>query len=57
MNSQFDREIEELERQLDAGEITSKEYWKEVHELQRDYRAAAEEAAEQAYRDTLDSWY
>lgn len=54
--SAYDREIDHLERQLEGGDISQKEFNHELLELQRDYRAAAEEAAEQAYRAELANW-
>lgn len=53
---QFEREEDFLEQQLNNGEITLTEFNREMRELQRDYRAAAEEAAEQAYRDEMGRW-
>jgi len=53
---QYEREEQYLEDQLAAGEITLKEFNREMRELQRDFRAAAEESAEQAYRDELERW-
>ena len=52
----YDREEQQLEDDLAAGRITSAEYQKAIRELQRDYRAAAEELAECAYKRELDNW-
>ena len=52
----MDREEESLYRQLERGEITNEEYSRELRELQRDYREAAREAAENAYRDEAERW-
>lgn len=49
MNRQLEREEEHLEEQLANGEITISEFNKEMRELQRDYHAAAEAAAQEAY--------
>jgi hypothetical protein len=54
--SQFDREEEALDRAYQNGDITLKQYQDEMRELQRDYRGAAQEAAERAYEDELDRW-
>lgn len=54
--SQFDKEMEEIDNRLAAGEITNEEHRKEVRELLRAYRDAAEEAAEEAYRHELERW-
>ncbi len=54
--NQIEREIENLENQLDNGEITSREYCKYMKELQLDIRTAAEEAAEEAYREEMSRW-
>lgn len=54
--NQFDREIERLENELACGEITQREYIKQMNKLERDYRAEAEEAAQQAYDDEINRW-
>jgi len=58
MSMQRHLEIEEklLEDALEAGEISSAEYTKEVNELYRDYQASAEEAAQEAYDDEMGRW-
>lgn len=56
MSSQFEKEEQYLEDQLANGEIDIKEFNREMQELQRDYRAAAQEAAEQAYHDEIERW-
>ena len=56
MQDQIEREEQILEYQLANGEITIEQYNKEMIELQRDYRAASEEAAEEAYRNEMDRW-
>jgi len=55
-NRQMEREEEELERQLAAGEITQAEFRREINELHRDYRAAAHEAAARAYENEMERW-
>ena len=54
--SQFDREVDFLEAQLERGEISLQEFNREMRELQRDYIAAAEEAAQEAYDREMDRW-
>jgi hypothetical protein len=53
---QLELEEDYLDEQYAAGTITSAEYAKELRELQRDYRAAAEEAAQDAYETELRYW-
>jgi len=53
---QLEREEQALQDQLDRGEITIAEYNREMRELQREYRAAAREAAQDAYDRELDRW-
>lgn len=53
---QYDREMDEFDRQLDDGTLTPEEHRQAVKKLHQDYRAAAEEAAEQAYCDELSNW-
>lgn len=49
----FDREIEMLESQYHSGEITSEEYRDRERELLDELRGQAEEAARDAYDDTM----
>jgi len=53
---QMEREEMALEQDLAEGRISQTDYNKEMRELQRDYRDAAEESAMGAYRDELDRW-
>lgn len=53
---QIEREEEDIERRYAEGLLTAKEYQEKMRDLYRDYRAQAEEAAEQAYRDELERW-
>lgn len=53
---EYDKEMDALDQQLDDGTLTPQEHREAVQELQRDYRGAAEEAAEQAYRNELSCW-
>jgi hypothetical protein len=52
----FEREERILEDQLDRGELSPTEHRRELRELQRDYQAAAEEAAQRAYHDEMERW-
>ena len=52
----FDREERILEEQFDRGELSADELRHEIRELQRDYQAAAEEAAQRAYQDEMERW-
>lgn len=54
--NQYDREEEQLAHDYAAGLITREEYNRQMRELQRDYRAAAEESAREAYERELDRW-
>ena len=54
--SQFDREMDDIDRREADGVINRSEASAERRELERDYRGAAEEAAEDAYRDELERW-
>ncbi len=54
---QFEREEEAIEEAYANGEITAKEYSKQMRELLQDYRAVAEEAAEEAYFNEMARWY
>lgn len=54
--SQFDREEQQLSDDYNAGLITREEYNRRMRELQRDYRDAAAEAAEQAYDREMSNW-
>jgi len=52
----YDREEQEIEDQHRRGEITIKEYNKEMRDLQRDWRREAEESAQRAYDDEMNRW-
>jgi len=56
MKDIFEREEEEIERQLNDGEIDIKEYNKRMREIARDYRTAAEESAREKYDDEMERW-
>lgn len=54
---QFEKEENFLEEQLANGEISTQEFNVEMRELQRGYRAYAEEAAQEAYdREMEQHW-
>ena len=52
----LEREEELLNNELDNGEITLAEYNKQMQEIQRDYHAAACEAADNAYQEEMERW-
>jgi hypothetical protein len=52
----LEREEQYLEDQLAEGLIDIKEFNREMRELQRGYRAEAEEAAKEAYDRELERW-
>lgn len=58
--NQYEREEEQLERDLREGLISQAEYNKQLRDMQRDYRdemrGLAEDAAERAYNDTMGDW-
>ena len=51
-----ERELDEWNEELNDGRITMAEYNERMQQRQRDYREAAEEAAEEAYRSELRNW-
>lgn len=53
---QYEREENAIIERYDRGEITNPEMWKEIRELQRDYRSAAEQSALEAYERELERW-
>ena len=53
---QLEREEANLEQELEEGTITQKEYNDAMRELQRNYRAAAEESAQGAYEAEMERW-
>lgn len=52
----YEREEKALEDALASGEIGQGEYNSEMRELERDYRDAAQEAAQGAYENELENW-
>ena len=55
-NDQYEREEEALCDAYNAGELTLAQYNEQVRELQREYRAMAREAADEAYDREMDRW-
>ena len=55
--TQYEREEEQLERDLIEGRISQAQYNKDLQDMQRDYReemrGLAQEAAERAYNDAM----
>ena len=52
----YEREENDICRREADGEISHKQAEYELRELRRDYRGAAEEAAEDAYRREMENW-
>ena len=52
----WDREEEQLSRDLEAGNMSVKEYNLAMRDLQRDYRDSARESAQEAYDREMDRW-
>jgi hypothetical protein len=55
-DTQFEREENDIWERAARGEITNAQARKEQRELQRDYAAAAVEAAQGAYERELERW-
>ena len=53
---QWEREEEQVERDYEAGLISSTERNKLLMDIQRDYRNAAQEAAWEAHERELERW-
>jgi hypothetical protein len=54
--NQWEREEEQIEKDYADGLITNKEYREMMSELQRSWRAAAEDAAQDAYEREMCNW-
>lgn len=54
--TQWEREEDQLDRDLAEGLVTPEEHRKQLRELQQDYRDSARGAAEDAYERELDRW-
>lgn len=53
MSNWYDRACDQIERDFAEGVIDSKEYQQQMRELNDELRGEAQEAAEQAYNDTM----
>ena len=53
---QFELEERHLQEQYESGDLSVKELNHKMLELQRDYQAAAEEAAQDAYDLEMNRW-
>ena len=56
LRNQFDREMESIERDFENGDMTEKEYRDSIREMERDYREAARESAQEAYYAEYERW-
>ena len=53
MNSWYDRETEIIEGEYDRGELTRKEFFQALRDLDEQLRGCAEDAAQEAYNNTV----
>jgi len=56
IESQIEREEEDIYTRYVNGEISKEECNRELRQLQRDYAAAAHEAAQEAYDNEINRW-
>ena len=56
MESQYEREENAIIASEQRGEISHEEGMKQIRELWRDYREAAQEAASEAYFREMENW-
>ncbi len=56
MHDEFEREEDALCTEYNEGRITLAEYNKQMRDLQSEYRAQAQEAAQGAYDDEMGKW-
>ncbi len=56
IEKQFDRELDQLERDRMDGIISNDEYSKQVRILNRELADAARESAQDAYDNELERW-
>jgi hypothetical protein len=56
IDSQMEREEQDLCDRVNSGEISTTEYNQEMRDLQREYRGMAEEAAQDAYDNEMNNW-
>jgi hypothetical protein len=54
--TQMDREEEQLEHDLENGVITRQEFNEGMRDLQREYREAAQQSAQDAYDREMGLW-
>lgn len=52
----FEREMDEIYEACNSGQITAAERDRQLRDLRADYRAAAHEAAQDAYERELENW-
>ncbi|MFI5459057.1 MAG: hypothetical protein ACHRXM_26820 [Isosphaerales bacterium] len=52
----YEREEDELVRQVNAGEISQKEFDRAMRDLRDETRGYAEEEAERAYNEAMGYW-
>ncbi len=53
----FDHEVDDLEQEFADGLIDRKEFEKRMSDIQYEYHAEAEQAADAAYRNEMSNWY
>lgn len=53
---QLEREEKRICDDFNRGVISREQYNEEMRDLEREYRAMAQEAAQQAYERELDNW-
>jgi len=56
MTHWYDKAEDRLEKELENGEITDKEYKQQMRDLNAELRGQAEEEAEQAFNDVMGRW-
>ena len=52
----FERELQQLEQDLENGEITIKEYNRLLRDMEADYISQAQQEAQEAYDYRLQNW-
>lgn len=56
IESQLEREEASITEEYNRGNISLKEYNEQIRDLHREYRAMAQEAAQDAYDREMDNW-
>lgn len=56
VQNQFDRDEIQLDEELASGLISQEQFNRAMRQLRREYREAAEDAAEEAYRNEYSGW-